>query len=424
MAILLTPLAATILAAASPSANLSPLPTLFNAQEGPVSTQGEAPADDTPKIPECPGDELILPSGLKYCVLKEGGDSAYPVRGDRVKVHYTGWNLDGTVFDSSRTARIPGRPVEPAVFFVGQVIEGWNEALQLMSPGDQWRVYIPSAMAYGETGSAPKIAPNADLIFEIEMIDIVERAPKFIAWDAEAEGITTLDSGLMYRVLEPGQGMSASEADLAVIGFGAFNPGGGLAFAHTMTGTGSKMALKPTRTPLPFMTDLMPFMKPGAKIQCNLPAKLGIGGRGQVPELPEGSNEIWVFEVESVEKFEKPDFVLPPEAELTTTASGLKYKILSQGTGKMPTAANTVSAHYSGWLTDGSPFDSSFERGEPSDFPLRGVIAGWTEGLQLLNEGGEIILVAPPELAYGASGRPGIPANSTLVFYVKLVAVK
>lgn len=427
MAILLTPLAAAVLAAASPAANLSSFPVLGSVQDGTTqeeTVQEETGTDETPQMPECTGDELILPSGLKYCVLKEGGDAEYPVRGDRVKVHYTGWNLDGTMFDSSRTARFPGAPVEPAVFFVGQVIPGWNEALQLMSPGDQWRVYLPSDLAYGEKGSPPKIQPNADLIFEIEMLEITARAPKFVAWDAEAEGITTLENGLMYRVLEAGEGMAATEGDLAVVGFGVFNPGGGLAFAHTMAGAGTKMTMKPTAPPLPFMKDLLPLMKPGTKLHCNLPATIGLGAQGQVPELPAGSNEIWLFEVESVEKFEKPAFVLPPDEELTTTASGLRYKIVKQGTGRMPAPANSVLAHYSGWLTDGSPFDSSFERGEPSEFPLRGVISGWTEGLQLLKEGGEMILVAPPDLAYGAAGRPGIPANSTLVFYIKLVSVK
>lgn len=416
MAILITPLLAAVLAAASPAANTTTL-------SAPLLQ--EPTGQESPPIPECTGDEQILPSGLKYCVLKEGGEGDHPVKGDRVKVHYTGWNLDGSVFDSSRTARIPGAPIEPAVFFVGQVIEGWNQSLEMMSPGDQWRVYIPSAMAYAEKGSPPKIQPNADLIFEIEMLEIVERAPAFVAWDAEAEGITTLENGMMYRILEAGEGMSATDADLAQVGFGVFNPGGGLAFAHTMTGAGVKMPMKPSQPPLPFMGELMQHMRAGSRIQVNLPSTLGIGANANVPELPEGSNEIWLLEVASVEKFVKPDFVLPPDTELTTTASGLKYKIIKEGAGTQPTANNTVVAHYSGWLTDGTPFDSSFERGEPSSFPLRGVIAAWTEGLQLIKEGGEIILVCPAEIAYGPNGRPPtIPGGATLVFYVKLVGVQ
>lgn len=420
MAILISPLVAAVLVATTPAA--TPTPVSFSSAQEPAPA--ETGADETPKIPECTGDEQILPSGLKYCILNDGGEGEHPSRGDRVKVHYTGWNLDGTVFDSSRKARFPGQPVEPITFAVGGVIAGWNEALEMMSPGDHWRVYIPSTMAYGEKGAPPTIQPNADLIFEIEMISIEEKAPKFVAWDAEAEGITTLENGMMYRVLEPGDGMGANEADLAIVGFGVFNPGGGLAFAHTMSQSGSKMPVKPGRPPLPFMADLMPLMKAGAKIQANLPATIGIGANAQIDELPDGSNEIWLFEVDSVEKFEKPAFILPSDEELTTTESGLKYKIVKPGTGRQPTAANSVVAHYSGWLTDGSPFDSSYERGEPSTFPLRGVIPGWTEGLQLIKEGGEIILVIPPDIAYGPQDKPGIPGNSTLVFFVKLVGVQ
>ena len=90
-----------------------------------------------------------------------------------------------------------------------------------------------------------------------------------------------------------------------------------------------------------------------------------------------------------------------------------------------PKASQTVVAHYSGWLTDGKPFDSSYARGEPSSFPLSGVIRGWTEGLQLMKPGGKFLFRIPGELAYGARGRPGsIPPNATLIFLVELVEVK
>ena len=111
--------------------------------------------------------------------------------------------------------------------------------------------------------------------------------------------------------------------------------------------------------------------------------------------------------------------------EYTTTASGLKYRILRQGDGQKPTASNTVSAHYKGWLDNESIFDSSYRRGAPTEFPLGGVIAGWTEGLQLIGEGGMIDLVIPSDLGYGARGMPPvIPPSATLHFLVELVEVK
>ncbi len=107
------------------------------------------------------------------------------------------------------------------------------------------------------------------------------------------------------------------------------------------------------------------------------------------------------------------------------TESGLAYKIITEGTGKTPKAEDMVEVHYHGTLTDGTVFDSSVERGKRVSFPLNRVIKGWTEGLQLIKEGGKIKLVIPSDLAYGDHGAPPkIPGGSTLVFEVELFSVK
>ncbi|MFA7325801.1 MAG: FKBP-type peptidyl-prolyl cis-trans isomerase [Candidatus Kapaibacterium sp.] len=106
-----------------------------------------------------------------------------------------------------------------------------------------------------------------------------------------------------------------------------------------------------------------------------------------------------------------------------TTASGLQYKVLKAGTGKSPVATDKVEVHYHGTLTDGSVFDSSVERGEPITFPLNGVIPGWTEGLQLMKEGGKVRFFIPPALAYGAQGSGAIGPNEVLIFDVDLLKV-
>lgn len=109
---------------------------------------------------------------------------------------------------------------------------------------------------------------------------------------------------------------------------------------------------------------------------------------------------------------------------VTTTASGLQIRTIKKGDGAQPKASDTVTVHYVGTLIDGKEFDSSEKRGQPASFPLNGVIKGWTEGLQLMNVGGEYELVVPPELGYGANGAGQmIGPNATLIFNVKFLSI-
>jgi FKBP-type peptidyl-prolyl cis-trans isomerase FkpA len=109
---------------------------------------------------------------------------------------------------------------------------------------------------------------------------------------------------------------------------------------------------------------------------------------------------------------------------VNVTASGLQYEIITPGTGKHPTETDMVKVHYTGTFIDGSKFDSSVDRGTPAEFPLNGVIKGWTEGLQLMKEGGKWKFYIPYELAYGENGRPPqIPPASVLIFEVELLEV-
>lgn len=111
-------------------------------------------------------------------------------------------------------------------------------------------------------------------------------------------------------------------------------------------------------------------------------------------------------------------------ANVKVTASGLQYVIEKEGTGKSPGKDDNVKVHYTGTLTNGEKFDSSVDRGQPAEFPVGGVIPGWTEALMLMKEGAKYKLVIPSDLAYGPMGRPGIPPNSVLLFDVELLEVK
>jgi len=108
-----------------------------------------------------------LPSGLQYEVIKEG-TGAIPEATDMVRVHYSGSLLDGTEFDNSYNRG------EPSVFTVNKILPGWTQALQLMKTGAHWKVFIPPELAYGENPTSPNIPPNALLIFEIELLEIIE----------------------------------------------------------------------------------------------------------------------------------------------------------------------------------------------------------------------------------------------------------
>jgi len=109
---------------------------------------------------------------------------------------------------------------------------------------------------------------------------------------------------------------------------------------------------------------------------------------------------------------------------VVTTKSGLQYKMLTEGKGKQPTAKDTVMCHYEGFLIDGTVFDSSVQRGEPATFPLQQVIAGWTEGLQLMKEGAKYRFFIPYRLGYGENGAgASIPPYATLIFDVELIQV-
>jgi FKBP-type peptidyl-prolyl cis-trans isomerase FkpA len=127
------------------------------------------------------------------------------------------------------------------------------------------------------------------------------------------------------------------------------------------------------------------------------------------PKLPAGAGKV---DADAPKQFE-------------ATASGLKYRVLRKGTGAQPKATNKVEVHYHGWLDNGKVFDSSYERKESITFGLNQVIAGWTEGMQLVGKGGMIELEIPSKLGYGDAGAPGaIPPRATLHFLVELIDVK
>lgn len=245
----------------------------------------------TQEVDEPQSKIVTTASGLQYEILQEGSGQQAKA-GDMVKVHYTGSLTDGKKFDSSHDR---GEPIAFKLG-IGQVIKGWDEGISLMKPGGKARLTIPGNLAYGERGSGNTIPPNATLIFDVELVEIVEL--------------------------------------------------------------------------------VKPFDLTGAQEQV--------------------------------------------------TSSGLKILKLNETDGTSPVKGKEVAVHYSGWLEDGSKFDSSVDRGQPFTFKLGlgQVIKGWDEGIALLKVGEKARLIIPSALGYGEQGNPRIPPNSTLLFDVELISAQ
>ncbi|MFT7587632.1 MAG: peptidylprolyl isomerase [Cellvibrionaceae bacterium] len=166
------------------------------------------------------------------------------------------------------------------------------------------------------------------------------------------------------------------------------------------------------------------MMNVGGKATLIIPPELGYGARGAGGAIP--PNATLKFEVELVDVAKPPKPTIIDSVDYTTTASGLKHIDLVEGDGAIPNPMQKVSVHYTGWLEDGSMFDSSLDRG-PFEFVVgaRQVIAGWDEGVGSMKVGCKRQLVIPADLGYGSSGAGGvIPPNATLIFEVELLAVK
>ncbi len=277
-------------------ANTAETTTEDSATEGTTTENSAAEKSDQSSTQTTEGTSMKTDSGLEIIMIAEG-DGPKPDVGSIVKVHYTGTLEDGTKFDSSVDRG------EPIAFPLGQgkVIRGWDEGIALLNKGGKAKLIIPSELGYGAQGAGGGvIPPNATLIFEVELVDIVAGAP-------------------------------AAPQEVA-------------------------------------------------------------------------------------------------DGDYTETESGLKYYDFEEGDGATPTSGQTVEVHYTGWLTDGTKFDSSLDRGEPFTFPIgQGrVIRGWDEGVGSMKVGGKRQLLIPADLGYGAQGAGGgvIPPNAILIFEVELLGVR
>ena len=374
---------------------------------------GEGAAADIPAPPDvaaAPGDAEKTASGLASKVLTKGTGTEKPQYQDKVKVHYTGWTTDGKMFDSSV------KRGQPASFPLKGVIPGWTEGLQLMVVGEKRRFWIPKEIAYNDQPGKPA----GMLVFDVELLEIIA-GPKPIPAPADVAAApadaTKTTSGLAWKITQKGTGKDHPSAEsFAQFHFTAWTPAGVMLQSSVQNG-------RPLNIPLdkgvPAWKEIIPLMVAGEKRLVWAPEDLAFKGRpGAKPGEPT------VFELELISFTEPPKApadVAKPGKDTQKTASGISHKVITKGTGKdHPKAEDTVEVHYTGWTTDGKMFDSSVTRGKPTRFPLKGVIPGWTEGVQLMVVGEKRRFWIPKELAY--NDQPGAPAG-TLVFDVELLSI-
>ena len=410
------------------SASLLLALTMLTACEGGEETTTEEPEaaaetlDETveaePELPETipapadvaapPADATVTESGLAYKVLTPGKGGDKPLAEDKVTVHYTGWTTDGEMFDSSLTRG------ESTSFPLNRVIPGWTEGLQLMTVGEKTRFWIPVELAYN---NAPG-KPAGMLVFDVELLEITPgpKVPEDL--NSPGPGSKSIGPGLTFRSVEAGEGDQPGLNDTVTFHFTVWDEEGNLQDSSVTSGRPITTSLDKVDARTPAWARAFEQMKPGEKARLWGSAEaLTLEGR---PPPPSGM----VFDLELVSVTYAPkvpaDVAAPPK-DATVTSTGLAYKVLEKGDGSVnPGATDKVTVHYSGWTVDGKMFDSSVTRGQPSSFPLNRVIAGWTEGLQLMTVGEKTRFWIPVELAY--NNAPGKPAGM-LVFDVELLSI-
>jgi FKBP-type peptidyl-prolyl cis-trans isomerase len=364
------------------------------------------------------GEEITTSSGLKYEVITAGpADGVKPRMFSLVKVHYTGTLADGTKFDSSHDRG------QPAEFRLGQVIEGWNEGLQLMTVGSRFKFTVPPALGYGAGGAPPVIPPDATLNFDVELLEVTPAPalPAFARCDAASAKKT--ESGIVYEVVTASTGKQVTSTDTLSFHLSYWSVNG-RELGSTLIENNLQIG-KPSVMRLKFLQEALPLMQEGSSYRFEAPASLTF----TASQLPAGVGAdeptIWLLEVQRIIDMNLPEFVMPKDEELTKLASGLQYQVVREGSGEPPKMTQSVLVNYAGWLTDGKKFDASYDRNQPAQFGVTQVIPGWTEGLQLMKPGAIYRFVIPPTIAYGEEGSPPlIPGNSTLVFHVELLSIR
>jgi FKBP-type peptidyl-prolyl cis-trans isomerase len=364
-----------------------------------------------------PADAIKTPSGLIYKKLVTNDAGAQPHRNDVVLVNFTGWRqATGETF----FARAEGSPAMP--LNLSQAAPGFSEALPLLRKGEKAVLWLPAAIGYKTppTSGAPET-----LVYELELVDITP-APAIPDNVAAAPATAqTLKSGVKLIVVRPGTGKDKVRPfDTVTFSYTAWDSGGRM--LDTTELRKHPVEAAPYKQPAA-MGEVLAQMTDGERTRFWVDAEKMTSGGQPVGGVTKGLL-CYELEVSKVVKAEHepplapPDVAKPPDGT-SKTAKGVFYRRLVAGSsrdGKHPTTADSVKVHYTGWTTDGRMFDSSMLRGQPATFALTAVVAGWTDGLQVMSVGDHTRFWIPEAMAY--KGAPGKPAGM-LVFDVELIEI-
>jgi peptidylprolyl isomerase len=324
-------------------------------------------------------------SGLKYADIVVG-TGATPKADDWVTVEFTATLQDGTLIGASS---VRGGPATIPLDELAQDVAGWAEGMSTMKVGGLRQIIVPPNLAYGEQGAGNVIPPNSTLVFVVDMLD-TKPAPQVEITDLVVGTGAEAASGMYLKVSYTG-----TLTDGTVI-------------EATTSGTPAEFSLSSGQV-MPGWVQGLPGMKVGGTRVVTIPADLAYGPQGY-NQIPPNATLVYQFELLDVQ-----------------AAPEVKIEDLQVGTGAEAVPGATITVNYTGTLTDGTVFDSSYQRNEPFTLQLGAgaVIPGWEQGLQGMKVGGKRRLTIPPALGYGAQGAgTSIPPNATLIFDVELLKVQ
>ena len=250
----------------------------------------------------------------------------------------------------------------------------------------------------------------------------------FLFAACQQESTITTESGLQYEITKKGTGEQPQAGDKVTVHYTGYLTDSAKTKFDSSVDRGQPFTFKLGKGQvIKGWDEGIALLSVGDKATLTIPADLAYGERGAGGVIP--SNADLIFEVELI-SFETPEPIVAFDVaakDTLTTESGLQYIVVQEGEGVNPYASQFVSVDYTGYLADGTIFDSSIDRGEPIAFPVGvgKVIPGWDEGIMLLNTGAKARLIIPSDLGYGEQGAGGIiPPNATLIFDVELLEIK